>query len=122
MPVRDARRAFPAVARLGRVTLCRVFGRLPRAARPSWRAAANEVPGLPVLDFLHHRPAGAEPILVDLAGIEATGVTGICLMSWEEDLRATVAHAAGTGLPVHVFGRSGARFLQSAVASFHAID
>lgn len=122
MPVRDARRAFPAVARLGRVTLCRVFGRLPRTARPSWRAAANEVPGLPVLDFLHYRKAGPAPILFDLAGISARGVTGICLLSWDEDLRATVAHAAGTGLPVHVFGRSGACFLQSTVASFHAID
>lgn len=122
MPVRDARRAFPAIARLGRVTLCRVFGRMPRIARPSWRAAANEVPGLPVPDFLHHHPAGTAPILVDLAGIEARGVTGICLMSWEEDLRATVAHAAGTGLPVHVFGRSSARFIQSTVASFHVID
>lgn len=122
MPVRDARRAFPAIARLGRVTLCRVFGRLHRTARPSWRAAANEVPGLPMPDFLHHRPTGATPILVDLAGIETRGVTGICLMSWEEDLRDTVAHAAGTGLPVHVFGRTGARFPQSAVASFHPFD
>lgn len=123
VPVRGARRAFPAVARLGKVTLCRVYGKLPRAARPSWRAAANEVPGVPVPHFRDRTGASTAPaICVDLEDLAAARVDGICFLSWDSDLGEAVARAQAAGLRVHVFARADAARLTPGATSFHPLD
>ena len=125
IPVRAAAEAFPAAVRLGRVTLCHVYGNLTPMARALWRNAAAEVPGLPAPRLVHRTGPNAADfkLSIDAAALAPADFEGVCLMSCDGDMVHAVQHLRERGLTVHVFGRAQtARSLQRMASRFHLIE
>jgi len=117
-------RALHDTMRLGRITLCRLYGNLPHKVRPNWRAAAAQVPGLPAPKFVHRTGANAADfeLSFDAISLQSADLDGICIMSCDGHLVHAVRRLRASGLTVHVFGRPHtARTLRRAANSFHPI-
>ena len=123
IPVSAAARAFPAAARLGRVTHCSIYGFLPRKFRSCWHAAAAEVPGLPAPHLVHRAGRSAAEIALSMDAVAMRHeIDGVCILSCDADLAQAALRLRSDGLTVHVFGSpETAKALRSAASIFHLI-
>jgi hypothetical protein len=107
------------------VACCRVYGNLPKLARPGWRTALQAA-GLGPPTFVHQTGNNAADIALIIDAVELLHTEqpdGVCLLSRDGHFAQVVRHLRNAGLAVHVFGEwPVAQTLQRAATAFHLIS